>query len=55
MKWLVRPAVIYDLVNCAALSLIGSGVGVAFGIGPALITVGTLVLGLNVITFARRG
>jgi hypothetical protein len=51
LKWfaLPRPAVIYDATNCIALLLIGGGVGM-FSVGAACITVGALVMGLNLAT-----
>lgn len=58
MSWrsLLRPDLMYDAMNVVALALIGSGVGVMFGTGPALIAVGALVLGLNLYTaIAGRG
>lgn len=58
MKWNTlappwNPETVYDLVNLVALALIGFGVGM-FSAGAALITVGVLVLALNIFAVLRE-
>lgn len=55
MKWNLKPpspAMVYDITNIVALLLIGGGVGM-FSIGASLITVGVLVLALNILAKER--
>jgi hypothetical protein len=47
---------VYDATNFAGLLLIGAGVWMIFGPGPALVTVGLIAIALNLVNafFGRR-